>query len=66
MNVFSEDIKFENRSKYGDDRQLVFKLDLYLPESSILSVVELLINSGAEVNLIREGLVPENLLSHAQ
>ena len=42
------------------------KLDLILPEGSTLPGVEILIDTGAEVNLIREGLVPKNLLSTAE
>ena len=58
-----EDLSFHNISKGDDDLQLVVKLDLTLPEGSTLLGVEILIDTGAEVNLIREGLVPKHLLS---
>ena len=42
------------------------KLDLILLEGSTLPGVEILIDTWAEVNLIREGLVPKHLLSPAE
>ena len=61
-----EDLSFQNISKGENDLQLVVKLDLILPEGSTLPGVEILIDKGAEVNLIREGLVPKHLLSPAE
>ena len=61
-----EDLRFHNISKGDNDLQLVVKLDLVLPEGSTLPGVEILIDTGAEVNLIREGLVPKHLLSPAE
>ena len=42
------------------------KLDLILPEGLTLPGAEIIIDTGAEVNLIREGLVPKHLLSPAE
>ena len=61
-----EDLRFHNLCTGDNDLQLVVKLDLILPEGSTLPGVEILIDTRAEVNLIREGLVPKHLLSPAE
>ena len=61
-----EDLSFHHISKGDNDLQLVVKLDLVLPEGSTLPGVEILIDTGADVKHIREGLVPKHLLSPAE
>ena len=61
-----EDLSFHNISKGDNNLQLLVKLDLVLPEGSTLPGVEILIDTGAEVNFIREGLVPKHVLSPAE
>ena len=64
--VLSEDLRFHNISRGEDVLQLVVNVDVTLPEGSTLPGVGILIETGAEVNLIGDGLVPENLLSPSE
>ena len=58
-----KDLQFHNIRKGDSDLQLVIKMDLVLSEGSTLPGVEILIDTGAEFNLIKEGVVPNQLLS---